>query len=119
MNNRTVVLGVVTLLVAVGAAGWYFQDELPLPWNTPPAKPAAVAPKPAPQAAVKPEAPKPEAPKPAAAPDPKDAAGMDTAIKASQAKAGELEKKVADLQKQVEAKNKEIAEMEKKAAAKK
>jgi len=122
MNTRTVVLGAVTALVAVGAAGWYFQDDLPLPWNEPPAKPAAVAPKPAPQAATapKPEAPKPEAKSaPAAAPDPKDPVAMDNAIKASQARAGELEKQVADLQKQVEAKNKEIAEMEKKVGAKK
>ena len=107
MNTRTVVLGVVTLLVVGAGAAWflYFDEG------------AMFAPAPPPKAAV--PAPKPEAPTPAAAPDPKDGNAMDQAIKASQAKAGDLEKKVADLQKQVEAKNKEIAEMEKKAAAKK
>ena len=117
MNTRTVVLGVVTLLVAGAGAAWFlYFDEGAMFAPAPPPKAAAPAPKPAPQAAV---APQPEAPKPAAAPDPKDGNAMDQAIKASQAKAGDLEKKVADLQKQVEAKNKEIAEMEKKASAKK
>ncbi len=124
MNKRTVILGVVTLLVLVAAAGWYFQDDLPfdLPWNEPKAPAVAAkpqAPKPAPQAAAAPK-PAAEAPKPAAAPapDPKDPVAMDNAIKATQAKAAELEKKVAELQKQVDAKNKEVAEMEKKVGAK-
>ena len=58
MNKRTVILGVVTLLVVVGAAGWYFQDDLPfeLPWNEPKkaaTAPKPQAPKPPPQAAAK------------------------------------------------------------------
>jgi hypothetical protein len=115
--NRTVILGIVTVLVVAGGAAWYlyFQEDAMFA-PAPPPKPAAAAPKPAPQAAA---TPKPEAPKPAAAPDPKDPVAMDNAIKASQARASDLEKQVADLQKQVEAKNKEIAEMEKKVSAKK
>ena len=117
MNTRTMVLAGLVVVLGAGAAAWYFEllDDVPLPWADP--KPVAVKPAPAP-AAKAPEAPKPAPQAAAPAPNPSDPEAMDRAIKASQARAGELEKTVADLQKQVEAKNQAISEAEKKAAAK-
>jgi hypothetical protein len=110
MANRTIILGGVGAVVIAGAAYWflYMQDDAPKP----PAKPAAVAPKPAPVAAA--PAAEPPKPSPAAtpAPAPNDPAALDREIQATQAKVADLEKRVVDLRSQIEMKNKQIADLE-------
>jgi hypothetical protein len=123
MANRTIILGGVGAVIIAGAAYWflYMQDDA-----TPPkvaAKPAAVAPKPAPVAAAPAsEPPKPApiasaaptaSPAPAASPAPGNSmAALDREIQATQAKVVDLEKRVTDLRSQIEMRNKQIAELE-------
>ena len=105
MANRTIVLGGVAAVIVAGAAYWflYMQDDAPPPKAAAPAKPVAVAPTPSPVAAA------PGAaganPSPAAPPSPDQ-------LKTAQARVGDLEKTVVDLQSQIAMKNKAIAELE-------
>lgn len=108
-----------SILCIVGALFVLAQGEAPRPPGAVPARPVAVAPK---VSAPKPPAPVAVPSTPAAKPvpvafqPPKDPAAIDLAVKATLTRVSELEKEVADLQRQVAMKNKEIAALERKAA---
>jgi hypothetical protein len=111
----------LSILCIVGALSILGQlGERPKPQASAPARPVAVAPqvnapKPPPVVAV----PSTEAakPSPVAFQLPNDPLAADRALKATLARVSELEKELADLQRQVAMKNAEIAALEKKAKA--
>jgi Tfp pilus assembly protein FimV len=107
MASRTIVLAGVAGIAIAGAAYYlYFMDDAPPPKVAAPAQPVAAAPK----AEVAPTPGAPAAnPAPGASPSPDD-------VKAAQARVGDLEKTVVDLQSQIAMKNKAIAELEAKLA---
>ena len=106
MASRTVLLAGVAAVAIAGGAYYYlnFMDDAPPPRVAAPAKPVA----PAPKAEAAPTSP---AAAPAGPASPED-------LKAAQARVGDLEKTVVDLQSQIAVKNKAIAEMESKLARK-
>ena len=104
MASRTIVLAGVAGIVIAGAGAYYlyFMDDAPPPRAAAPAKLVAAAP--TPPAAGAQGAPAAN-PSPAGPPSPE-------VLKAAQARVGDLEKTVVDLQSQIAMKNKAIAELE-------